>query len=139
MSKNVGSFVLSVMMLGLVLGCNCNLSEWVRQTAQSNSNQAVVVDANKSIVDSVTQTAIGDDKTGIAECDEFLAVLETQLQSPDTDFVTRNLIYYFKQQIATQARTDIANKNPQEKAELAKQCKQMATQLNAQLNNANQN
>jgi hypothetical protein len=76
---------------------------------------------------------MGEDKTGIAECDEFIATLENELKSEDADFVTRNIVYYFKQQIAIQAKADIANKTPEEKAELASQCKQMATQLKENL------
>lgn len=141
MSKNVNSAFLAFLVLAFTVGCNCNLSDWINgaiQTAPpSNSNTAVVVsnansNANRSTIESTTGTILNTDKTGIAECDEVLALIEQQTQNDPEQTMTERLARQAaKNLIYSQVRDNLSNMNEQNRADLAGTCRQVRDNLNA--------
>jgi hypothetical protein len=141
MSKNVNSAILAFLVLAFTLGCNCNLSDWINSAVQtsppSNSNTAVVVsnansNANRSTNESVTDTVLNTEKTGIAECDEVLALIEQQMQNdPEQTIPERMARQGAKNLIYNQVRGNLANMNEQNRADLAKTCRQLRDNFNA--------
>ena len=140
MSKNVNSAILAFLVLAFTLGCNCNLSDWINSAVQtsapSNSNTAVVSNANsnanRSTNESVTDTVLNTEKTGIAECDEVLALIEQQMQNdPEQTIPERMARQGAKNLIYNQVRGNLANMNEQNRADLAKTCRQLRDNFNA--------
>ena len=137
MSENVNSAILAFLILAFTLGCNCNLSDWINSAVQtsspSTSNTAVVVsNANRSTIGSATDTVLNTEKTGIAECDEALALIEQQMQNnPDQTIPERMARQGAKNLIYNQVRSNLANMNEQNRAALAKTCRQLRDNFNA--------
>ncbi|MDQ4122797.1 MAG: hypothetical protein M3209_15270 [Acidobacteriota bacterium] len=136
MSKNVNSAFLAFLILAFTLGCNCNLSEWINSAIQtappSNSNTAVVTNANRSTIESTTDTVLNPEKTGIAECDEVLAMIEQQTQNDPEQTITERLARQAaKNLIYSQVRDNLSNMNEQNRANLAGTCRQVRDNLNA--------
>ena len=140
MSKNVSSAILAFLVLAFTVGCNCNLSDWINSAVQTsapgNSNTAVVVsnansNANRSTNESVTDTVLNTEKTGIAECDEALALIEQQTQNDPEQTITEGLARQAaKNLIYSQVRNNLSNMNEQNRANLAGTCRQVRDNLN---------
>jgi hypothetical protein len=141
MNKNINSAFLAFLVLAFTVGCNCNLSDWINSAVQtsspSNSNTAVVVsnansNTNRSTIGSATDTVLNTEKTGIAECDEALALIEQQMQNnPDQTIPERMARQAAKNLIYNQVRSNLANMNEQNRADLAKTCRQFRDNFNA--------
>lgn len=85
------SFVLS-------LGLGCGLIDRAQKAiTESNSNTASVPssgssnvsNANKTLTDHAVDTAVGEKKIGIPECDEAMDFLEAQANNPDDNVITK--------------------------------------------------
>lgn len=136
MNKNLSSAVLAASMLAFILGCNCNLGDLANQAIQTtpatNSNQGTLANtnANKSTLETATETVLNTERTGIAECDNALAVVEQQMQNDPEQTITervareavRRYVYY-------QVRENLAKATPEQKTEWAKQCKLLTDNL----------
>lgn len=136
MNKNLSSAVLAALMLAFVLGCNCNLGDLANQAIQNvpqtNSNQGTLTNtnANKSTLETATETVLNREKTGIPECDNAVAMVEQQMQADPEQTITeriareavRRYVYY-------QVRENLAKATPQQKAEWAQQCKVLTDNL----------
>lgn len=136
MSKNLSSASLAALMLAFVLGCNCNLGDLANQAIQTtpttNSNQGTLTNtnANKSTVETATETVLNTEKTGIPECDNAVALVEQQMETDPEQTITeriareavRRYVYY-------QVRENLAKATPEQKAEWGKQCKLLTDNL----------
>jgi len=84
---------LIVIMLPVLFGCG--LIDRARRAAsetKSNSNAVAIpvsTNSNKSLTDTAVDTAVGEKKIGIAECDEAMELLVAQADNPDDGFVTK--------------------------------------------------
>ena len=67
----------------------CGISERVRQATQSESNTAANISENKTLTDKAVDTAVGEKKIGIQECDEAMDILTAQAENPDDNFVAK--------------------------------------------------
>ncbi len=140
MSKNINSALLAFLILAFTVGCNCNLSDWINSAVQTappnNSNTAVVVsnansNASQSTNQSITDKVLNTEKTGISECDEALALIEQQMQNdPNQTIPERMARQGAKNLIYNQVRNNLANMNEQNRADLAKTCRQLRDNLN---------
>ena len=139
-------------LLLFVTACNCNFSDWVKSgesqnTAPgSNSNVAIVTNSGKNVSDSnsgnVSDKPLGsEEKTGIPECDEFIAYIDQNSEEIGKDsMIVRGIVEYYKQMIYTKVREGVANSNQAEKEDFAKQCKlalEKVKEQNKQTNNSN--
>jgi hypothetical protein len=67
-----------ILLLAIVLfvGFGCGLADRVRQAAEGESNTTTAnINANKTLTDRAVDTAVGEKKIGIPECDEAVIFL----------------------------------------------------------------
>ncbi len=79
-------FLLSVI---LIAGLGCGIIDRARQEATGESNTAANINANKTFTDKAVDTAVGEQKVGIQECDEALDILAAQANNPDDNFLVK--------------------------------------------------
>lgn len=61
-----------------------------RAATEPDANTTKIeVNSNKSLTDTAVDTAVGEKKIGIVECDEALEILTAQANDPDDNFVTK--------------------------------------------------
>ena len=61
-----------------------------RAATEPDSNTAKIdVNSNKTLTDKAVDTAVGDKKIGIVECDEAMDILVAQANDPNDNFVTK--------------------------------------------------
>ena len=84
--------------------------------------------SNKSLTDKAVDTAIGEEKTGVPECDEVLNLLAAEADNPDDNFVTKAIKATFLNKIKQSIKESV-EKNKNDKTELAKNCREFKTQL----------
>lgn len=92
------------------------------------SDQKAGANSNKTLTDTAIDTAVGDQKIGVAECDEVIDMLTGFANNPDDNFIVKA----GKQLIANKIRESLKQsieENQANKAELAKDCKQFKTEL----------
>ena len=80
----------TAIVLPLLLGCGLadRVQRAVSNEPATNSSRTNV-NSNKTITDKAVDTAVGEKKIGIPECDEAIDVLEAQANNPDDNFVTK--------------------------------------------------
>lgn len=120
--KNIAFYALCLMILGAVLGCG--FVERIQRT-ESNSNTA---NANKTITDKAVDTAVGESKIGVPECDEVMDMLAAEANNPDDGFVTKAVKATFLNKIKEAIKRSV-EENKGDPVELAKTCKEFKSQL----------
>jgi len=121
--KNKSTFILAILIFALaVIGCSSinPLSD-----TKSGSNTP---GSNKSLTDKAVDTAVGEQKIGIPECDQVMDMLAAEANSPDDNFVTKAVKQTFLNKIRDSIKQSI-EENKNDKVELAKNCKELKTQL----------
>ena len=121
-------FLIAVI-LPLVLGCGIadRVSNAVSETT-SNSTGGANVNANKSLTDKAVDTAVGERKVGIAECDEAIEILVAQTENPDDNFVTKAIKKTALNTFREQLKKSLED-NKTDKTEVAKFCKEFRDNL----------
>ena len=119
--KNKFAIALVILLLIVVaLGCSSinPLSD------KGKSNQA----SNKSLTDKGVDTVVGEEKIGVAECDEVIDMLTAEMNNPDDNFVVKAgkamVLNKIKQSIK-----ESVEKNKNDKVEMAKNCKEFKKEL----------
>ncbi|MEP6924131.1 MAG: hypothetical protein ABI954_06680 [Pyrinomonadaceae bacterium] len=125
MGNKFNSAAICLLILATALGCS--ISDYLKTTPATNSNQAVL--ANKTLVDQAADTVFGTEKTGIPQCDEILAELEKPTEKTDESILDNAKRVALKQGIYSQVRSASANASAKEKAEIGRYCAQVAAQL----------
>lgn len=108
----------------------------------SNTNTATAppsaANTNKTLTDTAVDTAVGEKKIGIPECDEAMDILEAQANNPDDNFVTKavkkTMLNTFREQLKQSLE-----KNKSDKKEVAKFCKQFKDNLEESTSEENTN
>jgi hypothetical protein len=77
-----------------VLGCGIadRLEKAVSEGQSNNSSPTISktnTNANKTLTDKAVDTAVGDQKIGIVECDEAMEMLAEQANDPNDNFVIK--------------------------------------------------
>jgi hypothetical protein len=120
MTKHYLSLLALLVLSGVALGCGL-----VSRIKQDGS---AAVNSNKSLGDQAVERAIGDETTGVPECDEVLKMLAAEADSPDDGYVAKAVKGTFLNKIKESIRTSI-EQNKNDKAGLAKNCREFKTQL----------
>ena len=119
MKSTVTFSLATVILVFAVLGCGFNPFGGKTQTNTAS---------NKSLTDQGVDNVIGEDKLGVAECDEVMDLLTAEMNNPDDNFVVKagkGLVFNrIKQGIK-----DSLEKNKNDKVELAKTCKEFKKEL----------
>ena len=121
--------------LFIVLGCG--VSDQVQKAVTGSSENANTSNSNasnKAIVDKALDTAFGGDKIGVAECDELYDYLADLLtKNENENFAAKAARQYFLNRIREQIKTSI-EQNKNDKAQMAKDCKDYRRQIDAFIN-----
>lgn len=126
------------MILPLLLGCGL-ADRLQKSVTEGNSNSvAANVNANKTLTDKAVDTAVGEEKIGIAECDEAMDILEAQANNPDDNFVTKAVKKTALNTFRDQLKKNLED-NKTDKKEVAKFCKEFRDNLEDSLNDTNEN
>lgn len=112
------SLALTILLL-TALGCS-SINPFADKAKQSNSN--------KTLTDKGVDTVVGEEKIGIAECDEVIDAITSELNNPDDNFITKAGKAVVLNKIKESIKTSV-EKNKGDKAEIAKNCREFKTQL----------
>ena len=105
----------------------------------ANSNTAILTtNSNKSLTEKAVDTAVGESKIGIAECDEAMDVLSTQANDPDDNFVTKAVKKTALNTFRDQLKKNL-EENKADKTEVAKFCREFRDNLADSATNSNAN
>jgi hypothetical protein len=121
--KNKSTFIVAILALSfLVLGCG-SLNPFSGSSSGSSSSND-----NKTLTDRAVDTAVGESKIGVPECDEVMALVDAEMNNPDDDFVTKAIKATVLNRIKDGIR-DSVEQNKTDKTEMAKTCKEFKTQF----------
>jgi hypothetical protein len=113
--RNFSNVFAATLILLSVLGCGF--------TGSSDKSGS-----NRSLQDEAVDTAVGKSKIGVPECDQVMDELTAEMNNPDDNFVTKAIKATFLNRIKDSIRESV-EKNPDDKIELAKTCKEFKAQL----------
>jgi hypothetical protein len=103
----------------LLLGCS---------SINPFSSEPASGQGGKSTSDKVVDTAVGESKIGVPECDEVMDELTKEMNSPDDNFVTKAIKATVLNRIKDGIRESV-EQNKSDKVEMAKTCKEFKVQL----------
>jgi hypothetical protein len=130
-------FLLGIFLV-CVLGCGI-LDRATKEAAGSNSsNVAANINENKTLTDKAIDTAVGEQKIGIVECDEAMDMLLAQADNPDDNFVIKAA----KKSAASTFRDRVKKSMEEHKTDktaVAKFCKDFRDNLEGSMTEANAN
>lgn len=110
----------------LVVGLGCSsINPLAEKTTSNNSTTA---NSNKSLTDKAVDTAVGEQKIGIPECDEVMDLLSAEMNNPDDGYIVKA----GKALVANQIRDSIKKsieENKGDKVAIAKKCTEAKTEL----------
>lgn len=109
----------------MVLGCG-----WINpfSGSKSSSNSSKSDSKDKTITDKAVDTAVGEEKIGIPECDEVMDFFTAELNNPDDDFVTKAVKGTVLNKMKEGFRKSL-EENKTDTAEMAKTCREFKAQL----------
>jgi hypothetical protein len=118
--KKLDIFLMLGIMAFLALGCG--LGDRVREAANSGQSAA------NGAVDSALE------KTGVPECDELLAAIETSAgaKNPDAGFIERTAYEFLKNQVMKPIRDELANTPPDKRRDVAAKCAEATAEIKKQ-------
>lgn len=131
--KNKLAFLVTLFVLVVVaLGCGSinPFAEDKPATNSSTSNRAAnsANSANKSLQDQAVDTALGDQKLGVPECDALMDELTTYANNPDDGFAVKLAKSLVANQIKQSIKTAV-EENQTDKAQLATVCKSLKAEF----------
>lgn len=130
-----------ILLLAIVLlvGFGCGLADRVRQATEGESNTTTAnINANKTLTDHAVDTAVGEKKIGIPECDEALDILTIQAENPDDNFVTKAIKKTALNTFRDQLKQNL-EENKADKKEVAKFCREFRDNMAESLKEGNSN
>ena len=123
--QNISSAIIITLIILAVMGYG--MADRVQKTVTGSENTNSNV-KNKTLTDSALETVAGEDKIGVAECDEVMDFLVAQANDPEDNFVTKavktTLLNKFRNRMKISIEEQKANK-----VELAKTCKDFKRNL----------
>lgn len=106
----------------VVLGCG-SINPFSDKTKTNTAS-------NKTLTDKGVDTVVGEETTGVPECDEVMNMLAAEANNPDDNFVTKAVKATFLNKIKESIKESVEkNKNKNGTADLAKTCKQFKAEL----------
>lgn len=124
MKNKLTILTVSAILLTFVLGCG--ISEQVQKAVGGSDNSPA--NANKTLTDKAVDVTVGEEKLGIAECDQLFEEMTAQANSPEDDYVTKAAKQFLLNKIRESIRKSI-EENKNNPTQLAKDCKEFKTQL----------
>lgn len=120
--------IIAALFLLLTVGFGCSYIDSFSNSGSSNTSSTNSADANLNA------------KTGVAECDELIDLLNKDKSNPNDDFVTRKIKEYAID-FAKESIKENIEKNQGDKTKIAQGCKEARTEYirNKEKNNSNEN
>ncbi len=119
----------------LVVGLGCSSINPLaddKPKPANTSNSAVKTNSNansnKSLTDKAIETAVGEGKTGVPECDEIVDMLAAYANNPDDNFAIRAVKSVVANKIKEELKR-VIDENQADKAELAKGCREVKVEF----------
>lgn len=114
--------------LVMILGCSRLIPS--SGSSKGTSNSQTQPNDNKSLTDKGIDVALGDEKTGVPECDDVVDFFNNEIdkENPDEDFVTKAVKKTFVNAFKSQFKKAIED-NKTDKVQLAKTCKDFKANL----------
>lgn len=129
-------FLLAIILVG---GLGCGLADRVQKAvSETESNTAANINANRTLTDKAVDTAVGEKKIGIQECDEALDILTAQAENPDDNFVTKAIKKTALNTFRDQLKKSLED-NKTDKKEVAKFCREFRDNMADSLKEGNSN
>lgn len=113
---------LSVMVVAL-LGCS-KLDPFSSRSSDSGTTNS----KDRSLSDKAVDTAVGESKIGVKECDDVMDEIRAEMNNPDDNFITKAAKATILNRIKDSIRESV-EKNKQDKEELAKTCREFKVEL----------
>jgi hypothetical protein len=112
------------LLIGVVLGCSL-INPFSDKGKKSSPSSA-----NKTETDKGVDTVVGEDTTGIPECDEVMDMIAAEANNPDDSYIVKAGKALFLNKIKESIKKGIEeNKNKNGTADLAKTCTDFRKQL----------
>lgn len=135
MKNKIALVSVLLVMIAAVLGCssiNPLAEKPVANTPSTNKSAKTTTantnTANKSLADQAIDTAIGQSKLGVPECDEAMDMLTAYGSNPDDNFAVRATKALVVNQIKESIKQAV-EENQTDKAQLATVCKEAKVEL----------
>ncbi|MEP6787631.1 MAG: hypothetical protein ABJB40_04325 [Acidobacteriota bacterium] len=114
------------LLIAAVLGCSS-----INPLSDKGKNSSPTA-SNKSLTDKGVDTVVGDETTGVPECDEVMDMIAAEANNPDDGYIVKATKALFLNKIKESIRKSIEdnkNKNSNGNADLAKTCTDYKKQL----------
>lgn len=122
--KNTLIAVIAIMLL-LAVGLACSSMNPFSDKAGNNEPKA---NSNKTLTDKAVDTAVGEQKIGVPECDEVVDMLTEFANDPNDNFVMKAGKAVLVNKIRESIKQAV-EENKSDKAELAKNCREFKKEL----------
>ena len=124
--RNTISLLTCFVLLIAVMGCG--IVERAKKEMGTANAANTNVNSNKTLTDKAIDTAVGEEKVGIPECDEVIDILAVQANNPDDNFVTKALKATALTRFREQVRKSLEN-NKSNRTDIAKFCRDFKSNL----------
>ncbi len=121
--KNLTTIFTVGVLLTATLGCG--IADRVQREVTGSESSS---NSNKSLSDRAVDTAVGESKIGVPECDEVIDLINAEMNNPDDDFVTKAVKATVLNRIKDGIR-DSVEQNKTDTKEMAKTCREFKTQF----------
>lgn len=122
MRNKIGLLLTTTVLFVSVLGCS-SLNP-LSDSGKPDNNKA----ANKTLTDKAVDTAVGEQKIGVPECDEVMDMLTAETNNPDDNFIVKAGKAVVLNKIKEAIKTNV-EENKTDKVEMAKNCREFKTEL----------
>ncbi|HMS08995.1 MAG TPA: hypothetical protein PKE66_05900 [Pyrinomonadaceae bacterium] len=118
-------------LLLMVLGCMCGSNPFSGSQAPergTSTNQGSQGDKDKTLTDKAVDVAVGEQTTGIPECDAVISFIEAEANNPDDDVFTKAIKATVLNRIKEEFRKNI-EQNQADKEQMTRNCQEMMRNL----------
>ena len=122
MKNKFTTITVSLVLLFVSLGCG--LSDQVQKTVGGTDN----TNSNKTLSDRAVDTAVGEEKIGVAECDEVMDMLTAEANNPDDGYIVKAGKAVFFNRVKESIRKSV-EQNKGDPKEIAKNCREFKAEL----------
>lgn len=131
--KNKINLLIVLAVMVFVIGCSCgNMGNMFSDEKQTGSSPS-----NDTLADKTIETVVDGETTGVPECDDVIKFFADQTKSADDNWVTKGMRNLMISQFKKSLKESI-EKNKDDKAKMAEQCKEVKKQFEASLNEEKQ-